>query len=268
MTYIKKSVPRAEGSPGLGIQPQDALTVIDVADVAYMPEPDGKGVVIADNIVLKPGKYGYTVYMTPGTIELTSAAEGDPDKIGFKPGVKFSHPGNTQDVREFKVNHVNRKVIAVITYGSGKPSDLIGSPNNPCTVVPSYTGNNDGSATEFTIAQISKGDDIKMYKGTVPVEEPVATVATGSTSVSVSHEGQYQLTAGEATVAELQGGVDGMVVTLLGCAGVAPVVANTAGKVLLHGAKSWTATDGSQLTLRAFSQGESLIWIEQSRYMA
>lgn len=268
MTYIKKSVPRAEGSPGLGIQPRDSVSIIDVDDIAYMPDPDSKGVVIVDNIVMKPGRYAYGVYMTPGTVELTAAAEGDPDKIGFKPGLKFSHPGNTQEVREFRVNHVNRKVIVIVSYGNGKPSDLIGSPTNPCTVVPSYTGNNDGSATEFTVAQISKGDDIKIYKGTVPMEEPVATVATGATAVAVSKEGQYQLTAGEASIAELTGGVDGMVVTLLGCAGVSPVVPNTAGKVLLRGAKSWIATDGGQLTLRAFSQGESLVWIEQSRHAA
>ena len=114
--YVKKSVPRASGNPGTGIKPRDLLMLIDIDDIAFMPSPDEKGVVIADDIVLKPGRYGYSIYMTQGTVEITSAAEGDTDKIGFTPSVKFEHPGNEQEVREFKANNINRKFIVVIRY--------------------------------------------------------------------------------------------------------------------------------------------------------
>ena len=127
MTYIKISVPRAAGNPGIGIQPRDQLTLLDVDDIAFMPSPDDKGVVIVDNIVMKPGRYGYNIYMTPGTIEVTSAADGDTDKIGFTPSIKFEHPGNEQAVREFKVNSINRKFIIIVRYCSGKAADLIGT---------------------------------------------------------------------------------------------------------------------------------------------
>ncbi len=96
MTYIKKSVPRAEGNPGTGIQPRDQLTLIDIDDIAFMPSADDKGVVIADNIVMKPGRYGYNIYMTQGTIEVTSAAEGDTDKIGFTPRLSSSTPATNR----------------------------------------------------------------------------------------------------------------------------------------------------------------------------
>lgn len=102
MTYIKQSVYRAPGNPGTGIQPRDALTLLNVDDIAYMPSPDDKGVVIVDDIIMKPGRYGITIYMTQGTVEVTSAADGDTDKIGFTPTVKFNHPGNEQAVREFQ----------------------------------------------------------------------------------------------------------------------------------------------------------------------
>lgn len=269
MTYIKTSVPRASGNPGTGIQPRDQLTLIDVDDIAFMPSPDDKGVVIADNIVMKPGRYGYNIYMTQGTIEITSAAEGDTDKIGFTPSIKFEHPGNEQAVREFKVNSINRKFIIVVRYCSGKPADLIGTMCNPCKLTPSYTGNNESNTNEMTFTQISKGNDIFIYKGTVPLEEPVSTVESASTSVTFVSEGQYQLSSGTADITEITGGSHDAVITLLGVSGTAPAVSATEGKIFLRGGKTFTATEGSQLTLRAFDTGDDgVIWIEQSRYDA
>lgn len=269
MTYIKTSVPRASGNPGTGIQPRDQLTIIDIDDIAFMPSADDKGVVIVDNIVMKPGRYGINLYMTNGTIELTSAAEGDTDKIGFTPSIKFEHPGNEQAVREFKVNYINRKVIVIVRYCSGKPADLIGTMCNPCRLTPSYTGNNESNTNEMTFTQISKGNDIFIYKGTVPLEEPVSTVESGVKAVTFISEGQYQLSSGEAVVDEITGGAHDAVVTLLGVGGTSPTVAATAGKILLRGGKVFTATEGSQITLRAFDTGDGgIMWIEQSRYVA
>ena len=269
MTYIKTSVPRASGNPGTGIQPRDQLTLIDIDDIAFMPGPDDKGVVIADNIVMKPGRYGYNIYMTQGTIEITSAAEGDTDKIGFTPLIKFEHPGNEQAVREFKVNSINRKFIIVVRYCSGKPADLIGTMCNPCKLTPSYTGNNESNTNEMTFTQISKGNDIFIYKGTVPLEEPVAVVESGVKAVTFVSEGQYQLTSGEAVIDEITGGAHDAVVTILGVSGTAPTVSATAGKIMLRGGKVFTATEGSQITLRAFDAGDGgIMWIEQSRYVA
>lgn len=269
MTYIKISVPRASGNPGNGIQPRDMLTLIDIEDIAFMPSPDDKGVVIADNIVMKPGRYGYNIYMTQGTIEITSAAEGDTDKIGFTPSIKFEHPGNEQAVREFKVNSINRKFIIVVRYCSGKPSDLIGTICNPCKLTPSYTGNNESNTNELTFTQISKGDDIFIYKGTIPLEEPVSTIESGVNSVAFVSEGQYQLSSGAAAIDEITGGAHDAVITLLGVAGTSPTISATAEKILLRGGKMFTATEGSQITFRAFDTGEGgIMWIEQSRYIA
>lgn len=269
MSYIKKDVPRAAGNPGTGIKPRDQLTLIDIDDIAFMPSPDEKGVVIVDNIVMKPGRYGYNIYMTPGTIEITSAAEGDTDKIGFTPSIKFEHPGNEKEVREFKANSINRKFIVVVRYCSGKPSDLIGTICNPCKLTPSYTGNNESNTNEMTFAQISKGDDIFIYEGTVALEEPVSTVESGVKVIAFSAEGQYQLSSGSAVIDEITGGAHNAVMTILGVAGTSPTVSSNEGKILLRGGKVFTASEGSQLTLRAFDCGDGgIVWIEQSRYVA
>lgn len=269
MTYIKKSVPRANGNPGIGIKPRDMLVLYPVEDIGYMPGPDEKGVLIEENIVMRPGRYAYCIYMTPGSIEITSAADGDTDKIGFTPSIKFEHPGNEQEVREFKVNNINRKFIVVVRYCSGKPSDLIGTMCNPCKLTPSYTGNNESSVNEMTLQQISKGDDIFIYKGTIALEEPVASLEASDKTLTFVSEGQYQLASGGSALEGITGGSHGAVITLLGAGGTSPTLAPVDGKILLRGGKTFTGTEGSQITLRAFDLGEyGLVWIEQSRYVA
>lgn len=261
--YVKKSIPRANGNPGLAINPRDQLILIDVEDIAHMPSPDENGVVIEDDIILKQGRYGIGIYMTPGTVSATSAAEGDTDKVGFTPQIVFDHPGNDQNVREFKTNYIGKKVIAIMRYCSGKPSDLIGSMCNPCTVTPSYTGDSEGNTNNFTVAQANKGDDMYIYKGTVPMEEPVAVV--DSDTVNFVAEGQYQL-QGTTTVTKIEGGSNGAVITLLGAKGDGTSI-SAGDTILLRGGKTFVGSEGAQLTLRAFDKGDNtLVWIEQSRF--
>ena len=53
---------------------------------------------------------------------------------------------------------------------------------------------------------------------------------------------------------------------LMGCSGVAPTV-EAGGNFLLKGGKTFTASEGSQLTLRAFNDGsEAMKWIEPVSY--
>lgn len=267
MAYIKQSVRRAAGNPGIGIQTRDELVLIDVNDIAFMPSRNSAGVVVEDDIILKDGCYGISLYMTPGTVEVTSAADGETDQVGFTPSVKGSHPGNSREVREFKTNNVNRQFIVMVRYCSGKDTDIIGSLCNPCKLVPSYTGNKDSNTNEITFTQISKGDDIGIYLGTVPSEEPVAVVESG-TAVAYVADGQYQLSAGTAAVKTISGGRNGAVITLLGVSGQAPTVQSGDGSnILLAKGEAFAATDGSQLTLRAFESGRGeYVWVEQSRH--
>lgn len=239
MTYVKASVRRPAGNPGNGIQPKDQLVIYDVDDILSFPQRNDAGVVIEDDIVMKAGRYAIGIYLTPGTAEISSNSDGETDAEGYTPSVKFNHPGNEQEIREFKTNWLSKKCIVVLRYCSGKPADLIGTPCNPCKLSVSYTGSNESNTNELTFTQISKGDDIAIYRGTDTLEEPVAVVGAGATDI-----------------------------TLMGCSGVAPTV-EAGGNFLLKGGKTFTASEGSQLTLRAFNDGsEAMKWIEQSRYEA
>lgn len=156
-----------------------------------------------------------------------------------------------------------------MSYCDGQDKDLFGSPCNPMQMGVNYTGNKDANSSEFTFTQISKGDDIAIYKGTVPSEEPVASVSASATTIPFTAEGQYQLQGGEAEINKVTGGRHGAVMTLLGVAsGVAPTIAH-GGQFLLRGGETFTASPGSQITLQAFESGSgTCTWIEQSRYQA
>lgn len=272
MTYVKASVPRPEGNPGRGIAPKDALTLIDTDDIAFFPPRDGAGVVMAGDIVVKAGAYATTIYFTPGTVEITSNGEGDSDAKGFTPTVKGKHPGNKQAIREFKTNWLGRHCIAILSYANGDPADCAGSPTNPLDMGVQYTGNKDSNSSEFTFTQISKGDDIAIYNGTIPYEEPVATVTAAATKVAYTKDGQYQLTGGAAALIGITGATHGALITLLGVeSGVAPTIAaDTAGTMfLLKDGKTFTASTRSQITFKAFKDSANTFkFVEQSRYEA
>lgn len=271
MTYVKANIRKPSGMPGKGINPKDAIVIYDVDDIASFPQRNAAGVVIEDDIVMKAGKYAVQVYLTPGTAQIQSNSEGDADAQGYRPQVLFSHPGNSQEIREFKQNWLGKNVIVVVRYCNGEPADLIGSPCNPCQLAVEYTGSNEANASQMTFAQVSKGDDIAIYRGTDTLEVPVSVVAAASTSVAYAGEGQYQLTGGDAAAAvnAIEGGSHGKVITLMGVtSGTAPTVASGS-QILLKGGVAWSAQPGAQLTLRAYDAGgDALKWIEQSRWPA
>ena len=90
--YVKTSVPRPVGNPGNGINPKDVLTLIDIDDLVYFPPRDGAGVVLEGNIAVKPSAYSTDLYLTPGTVELSSNGEGETDAKGFTPCLLYTSP--------------------------------------------------------------------------------------------------------------------------------------------------------------------------------
>ena len=267
--YIKVTVPKPSGkAPGAGIKAQDEITFFDKADILTLGERDSKGVVITDNIIMKPNAYGITVYATQDTIEFDGKSEGETDNEGFLPSFKFKHPGNKQEIREFKANWVGKQVIGIIKYCNGEPKDLFGSICNPMKIAVAMTANKDATNNEFTCTQLMRGDDAAIYEGTIPYAEPVDVLDAAATEIPLIGEGEYQLTgdATSAAIVTVTGATHGMVFTLLGVtSGTAPNIAASTTFILKDGA-TWNATTGSQITFKAYKSGaSSFVYFEQSR---
>ena len=265
--YIKVNVNKAPGiAPGQGLQAKEAITLIDVEGLISLGARDGKGVLINDPVVLKDSEYAITIYATQDTIELDSNSDGDTDNEGFTPSLKFKHPGNKQEVREFKANWIGRKCIVILDHCDGSGKDLIGSLCNPCKMQVNMKANKDATSNEFTFAQLMRGDDIAIYDNTVPYAEPKDVLDAAATSVPLIGEGQYQLTAGAAVITAATGASHGLLFTLLGItSGTAPTLEATSSFILKDG-EAWTGGAGKQITFKAFKSGATAYtFIEQSR---
>lgn len=173
-TYVNKSVLRPAGNPGNGITLKDKIVIIDTDDVESFPARDEAGILVSTAIALKAGANPVYLYLTPGTVEVTSNAEGEPDAMGYTIAIKGNHPGNSQEVREFKWNWLGRKCIILVCYCDGRDADLLGTPCNPMQMSSAFTANKDMTRTEFTFTSITKGMDIAIYQGTIPGEAPAA----------------------------------------------------------------------------------------------
>ncbi|MBD5240457.1 MAG: hypothetical protein HDS64_11950 [Bacteroidales bacterium] len=272
MAYVKKSIKKPDGPVGRSLIVRDEVILIDVNDIKVMPSANDRGVEIEDDIVLIDGAYPFSIYLTPGTAEVSENSEGDPDQEGFLPSIKGKHPGNTLEYREFKHNCINRNFVVLYRYCSGEV-DLIGSPCNPVRLQNAYTGNSSGNANEFTLAQAFRGDGIKVYSGTIPTQEDKTySYSDGVADLGVSASGSQYLMDKADVVTTLANGHAGDVVTLRGASDSSTAsVVKTQSKdvaesnIILKGG-DLTLTSGSQVTLRAIDTGERIVWVEQSRY--
>lgn len=271
MTYIKMSVPKPGTNAGAGGDKKDMITLFDWDDVLTYPDRDSGGIVISDDIVMKPGAYMIKLYATRSSIKITQETEGDEDAEGFIQGLEFAHPGDADEIEEFLANWVSRNIGAVVENCSTNRKKQLGTPCAPLRMKPSSTDDKEGNKTVITLKAAQKcAFRAANYQGTLTLADVTDTVAADATSVDLANgEGRYQLTDGSASPAEITtctNSADGMVFTLLGSGGSNPSTIPSGNDFILANGNTWTALAGAEITFRAFKDGAST-WkfIEQSR---
>lgn len=267
--YVKVDVAKPGDNKGVGGDKKDKIIIIDVDDIATMPGRDASGIVISGNISMNSGAYMTKVYGTQNTIKAGADSEGEPDAKGITQTVEFDHPGDSQEIREFRANWMNKNVLIIVERCSSSIKNLYGTPCAPLQMVFKAEDDKDKNKTTFTFKSTQKGPDVAIYQGTLTLSSPVATVAANATQVNLaSGPGRYQLTNGTsaaATITTCSNAVDGMVFTLVGSGGTYPSTI-TGTDFLLSGGTAWNAISGAEITFRAFLSGASA-WkfIELSR---
>lgn len=171
-TYVLVDVNKPGQNAGRGGNLKDEIVFFDMDDVVTMPARDANEVEMqTGDIALATGAFMVTIYATPGTIENTSKSQGDPDAKGFIQGVKFKHPGNEKEIREFTTNCLNRN-LGVIHRKCSDPSsmDIYGTPCAPLQMQSSWTQNKDQNFTEFTFESLQVGPNVGIYKGAISLD--------------------------------------------------------------------------------------------------
>jgi hypothetical protein len=272
--YVNTNVVKPGANKGLGGNKKYNITFFDYdnVDLTTWPARDDKGIVITGNISFLSAAYMITVYGTVDTIKNTSESSGELDAEGILQSVIFNHPGNENEIREFRTNWLSRNIGIIVERCSDSKKDLYGSPCAPLRMVFKHDEDKDKNVTEFTLKSSNKGPDVADYQGTLTYDTVTDTVIADATEVDLAEgEGRYQLTTGSAapvaiaTVSNAAAMV-GKVFTLLGSGGAHPSTIPAGAVFSLANGTTWTALTGATITFKVFKNGASTyLAVEQSR---
>ncbi len=272
MTYIPISVPKAAGNPGVPGNKGDLLTIFDFDEVVKSSlTRDSRGVLIPQNIVMKPGKYMWQVYGTVNTIAPSFTGEGEPDAVGFIQAIEFSHPGQKREIKEFAQNNMNKNLGVILQTCDGSGMEVYGTPCATLQMIPTGTNNDTKKDVMFVFKARQRSAFVPAdYEGTLTLPAVLATIAADEDQPDVANgSGEYQLTDNVAAteITTLNNAVNGLPYTLLGSGGANPASITAAGgDFLLANGTTWTGDAGSTLTVKAFKDGAaSFKFIEVSR---
>lgn len=267
--YVKIDVSKSSDNAGIGGKKKDELILIDLADIATLPNRDGSGIVITDNIVMKEGKYAVRLYVTQSTIKAGADAEGDPDAKGIMQSVEAEHPGDAIAVREFRYNWMNKNILVLIRKCGSSKISLYGDECAPLQMIFKAEDDKDKNKSTFTFKSSQKGPDVADYQGTITFDTIMGTIPADSISPDVSAgSGRYQLTNGTQAAIDLVclvGAINDGVYTLIGSGGNHPSIITSGTGFMLKGGILWTALAGAEITLRAFEIGTGPLFFEVSR---
>lgn len=260
MNYVKVNVTKPTTiSPGKGGNKKDLVAFFDWDDIATPASRDAAGILIAGSHVFKDNKYAVKIYSTPNSIANKTNSEGEIDSEGILQEVVFSHPGSSQEIREFRQNWLNKNIGIVVFKCDGSDADQYGAPCAPLRMSFEAPDDSEQNKSTFTFSSSNKGPDAAIYQGTLTFATPVDTVDADAASVDLTAgEGEYQLTDGSAASVEITtatNAVDGMIFTLVGSGGTNPSTISDANDFVLKNGATWTALSGSQITFKAFKDG-------------
>ena len=251
-----------------------SIIVFDFDDIekSNWPSRDAGKIKMVGNIPFLAGKYIQEIYGTSTSISLPKTSEGDEDAVAVSSNPEFSHPGSPLVVEEFLAKYTNRSVgLAVQVVGcDGEPPfyRIFGSPYQPLTLRFESQNNNEATKDMMKFEQSAKstclpgryyGTWTKAVANAVAADAVVIDVAAGS--------GEYQLAdnALATTITDITNPVHNEVYTVKGSGGANPATIEAANVKFLIGAVDWQGLAGAMLTVKAFDNGGSFVFIEQSR---
>lgn len=271
--YIATNVAAPSGSSAGAPAAKDPnVAIIAIKDIQTWPQRDDKGVLVAGNIILKPGKTPTLVYMTASKIKAPYESDGDEDSVSLKHKFEGEHPGNSLEISEFIQNWLG--VPCIIIHGSCQDTyrKIAGTKCAPLQLKPSGQDDNDARKNMLMFEQFAKTGSLPAhYTGAIPSADPFAVVSSTAVALSPANGYVYQLPslAVTASIAVATSTLEhGDIVTLIGGGGVAPATLATGvtdKSALLVSGSTWTGLAGAAIHLKVFKAGAVTLFVEQSR---
>ncbi len=257
MSYTKIDVTKpTDVNAGSGGKKKNIVHIFDWDDVSTYTR-DGN---VSSQIVMKNGCYMLKIYFDHKSIKGICKSSGDMDVSAIEQTVQGNHPGNKQEIVDFRSNWMNRNCGVIIEKGDGTKK-IFGDPTAPLKLDFDHNDDEKQNSTAFTFKTVVVGPDCADYTSTYTETSPMATVAANATTIDVTNgSGNYQLTTGTASAAAIttvSNATHGGIYTLLGSGGTYPSTLATSATILLKDGTSWTANANSQLTLKCIKDGSS-----------
>ena len=174
MAYVNASVPKKRGPVGAPRPKNPTIILINTRDVVEDPERDDKGVLISDDIELKPGATAIGIYATSSSISRAKTIEGDEDAEGIVDTLTFAHPGSSLEIDEFIQNNLGEGFIAITREcGDGQGTRLHGTICNPMKFTLEGQDDNEAVRNTFTFTQPLPSNMMPAhYRGAMPALAP------------------------------------------------------------------------------------------------
>ena len=271
--YIAKSVAKPAGiSPGSASPKKPNVTIFDFDDVAYMPPRDENGIVVTENIIMKPGKSMHQVYMTRSKTSAPYESDGEEDSMNIKQSFEGQHPGNKKEIREFIQNWLGRNVGIIHETCDGS-KDMVGTLCAPLQLKPSGQDNNDGRfhmlkfeafATSQLLPAIYEGaltlSATPIINAAIQVQlfkaYPVVSPSVETVGIAIQFQDGLTLLHNDT-------------VTIVGLGGLSPnfIEEGETGDVtvILKESSNWVSLAGAFIGFKYFKSGTVTYLIEQSR---
>lgn len=163
-------------TPANGGGIKNELILIHERDVQSFPERDEDLVSITENIVLVPGKFARTLYVTNKTVvpKQEKLAGENADCGGYKIGMEVFYPGMEKEILEWLAKHATDFAGYVLfRNASNRKVYLIGAPYYPASIT---TAVSEWGATaenkKGTVISIESIQNLPLaiYEGEIPLE--------------------------------------------------------------------------------------------------
>lgn len=177
MAYVAKSIGRPAGGAGNPTPKLPNILIYDMEDCESYPTRTVGTTTAAEGFKLKAEKKLFGVYATPSSIEILQEAEGDADQRGYKKGVKFEHPGNSDDIEDFIEYYSNKNLGVFVKDCNGKRARSIGDPCQPLSMKVETTESKDGTKVTITLQQDVR-DEFRILRYTGELPEVIGTIPT------------------------------------------------------------------------------------------
>jgi hypothetical protein len=276
MSYLKIDVKKGKGGAAKAKLPN--VLILDIEDIQTMPMRDDKEVLHAGDIVMKPGKTGIYVYMTPSTIASGYTTEGEEDSHTIKQKFEGTFPGDELEINEFIAYWKDRNVIILTGTCQDTHMKMYGTMCAPLQLKSEGIDNKDANQHKMMFEAYAKSGYLPgFYTGTKPYNLTTQKLAVVSGAMPLNlDEGlifTVETDGGEKIVFDAIANItNGTRISIIGKGGTDPAyidaTSNTTiapATVLLKNNITWYGTEDSSITFEKVNLSGVISLLEISR---